>query len=91
NTLLLPSDGDVALSKLGYYDQERNETSASVSLFCDAFDGPYDQTRLMQERVKQNVTTPATYSINFNNNLYTIYQKQGDRVSANLTRIDTRF
>ncbi|CAF4168466.1 unnamed protein product, partial [Adineta steineri] len=29
---------------------------------------PYDQTRLMQERVKQNVTTPATYSINFSKN-----------------------
>ncbi|CAF1144748.1 unnamed protein product [Adineta steineri] len=39
NTLLLPSDGDVALSKLGYYDQGRNEISAGVSLFCDAFDG----------------------------------------------------
>ncbi|CAF4425731.1 unnamed protein product, partial [Adineta steineri] len=39
NTLLLHSDDDVALSKLGYYDQGRNETSAGVSLSCDAFDG----------------------------------------------------
>jgi hypothetical protein len=39
NTMLLHSDGDVALQKLGYYDQGKNETSAGVSLFCDASDG----------------------------------------------------
>ncbi|CAF1182285.1 unnamed protein product [Adineta ricciae] len=39
NTILLHSDGDVALNKLGYYDQGKNETSAGVSLFCDASDG----------------------------------------------------
>ena len=39
NTMLLHSDGDVALNKLGYYEQGRNETSAGVSLFCDASDG----------------------------------------------------
>ena len=38
NTMLLHADGDVALSKLGYYDQGRNETSAGVSLFCEASD-----------------------------------------------------
>jgi hypothetical protein len=39
NTILLHSDGDVALNKLGYYEQGKNETSAGVSLFCDASDG----------------------------------------------------
>lgn len=39
NTLLLHADGDVALNKLGYYDQGKNESSAGVSLFCDASDG----------------------------------------------------
>lgn len=39
NTVLLHADGDVALNKLGYYDQGKNETSAGVSLFCDASDG----------------------------------------------------
>jgi hypothetical protein len=39
NTMLLHSDGDVALNKLGYYEQGKNETSAGVSLFCDASDG----------------------------------------------------
>lgn len=39
NTTLLHSDGDVALSKLGYYEQGKNETSGGVSLFCDASDG----------------------------------------------------
>lgn len=39
NTLLLHPDGDVALNKLGYYEQGKNETSAGVSLFCDASDG----------------------------------------------------
>jgi hypothetical protein len=38
NTILLHADGDVALNKLGYYEQGRNETSAGVSLFCDASD-----------------------------------------------------
>ncbi|CAF4818491.1 unnamed protein product [Rotaria socialis] len=39
NTILLHADGDAALNKLGYYDQGKNETSAGVSLFCDASDG----------------------------------------------------
>ncbi|UJR38901.1 hypothetical protein I4U23_031569 [Adineta vaga] len=39
NTILLHSDGDVALGKLGYYEQGKNETSGGVSLFCDASDG----------------------------------------------------
>jgi hypothetical protein len=39
NTLLLHGDGDVALQKLGYYEQTKNETAAGVSLFCDASDG----------------------------------------------------
>ncbi|UJR24352.1 hypothetical protein I4U23_005729 [Adineta vaga] len=39
NTILLHSDGDVALGKLGYYEQGKNETSDGVSLFCDASDG----------------------------------------------------
>jgi hypothetical protein len=39
NTMLLHSDGDVALNKLGYYEQGKNETSAGISLFCDATDG----------------------------------------------------
>ncbi|CAF1382874.1 unnamed protein product [Adineta steineri] len=34
----IPYNSDAALSKLGYYDQGRNETSAGVSLFCDALD-----------------------------------------------------
>jgi hypothetical protein len=42
NTVLLHSDGDVALNKLGYYEQGKNETSAGVSLFCDASDGIRD-------------------------------------------------
>ncbi|CAF4921457.1 unnamed protein product, partial [Rotaria sp. Silwood1] len=39
NTILLHPDGDVALSKLGYYEQGKNETSGGISLFCDASDG----------------------------------------------------
>lgn len=39
DTMLLHSDGDVALSKLGYYEQGKSETSGGVSLFCEAFDG----------------------------------------------------
>jgi hypothetical protein len=39
NTMLLHADGDVSLTKLGYYEQGRNETAAGVSLFCDASDG----------------------------------------------------
>lgn len=39
NTMLLHSDGDVALHKLGYYEQGKHETSAGISLFCDASDG----------------------------------------------------
>lgn len=39
NTLLIHSDGDVALNKLGYYEQGKNESAAGVSLFCDASDG----------------------------------------------------
>jgi hypothetical protein len=39
NTILLHSDGDVALNKLGYYEQGKNETSAGISLFCEASDG----------------------------------------------------
>jgi hypothetical protein len=39
NTILLHSDGDVALNQLGYYEQGKNETSGGVSLFCDASDG----------------------------------------------------
>jgi hypothetical protein len=42
NTILLHGDGDVALGKLGYYEQGKNETSAGVSLFCDATDGIRD-------------------------------------------------
>ena len=41
NTILLHADGDVALSKLGYYEQGKNETSGGVSLFCEASDGIY--------------------------------------------------
>ncbi|CAF1501841.1 unnamed protein product [Adineta ricciae] len=39
NTLLLHGDGDVALQKLGYYEQGKNETAAGISLFCEASDG----------------------------------------------------
>ena len=38
NTMLLHSDGDIALHKLGYYEQGKHETSAGISLFCDASD-----------------------------------------------------
>jgi hypothetical protein len=41
DTMLLHADDDVALHKLGYYEQGRNETSGGVSLFCDASDGMY--------------------------------------------------
>lgn len=39
NTILVHPDGDVSLSKFGYYEQGKSETSAGVSLFCDASDG----------------------------------------------------
>ena len=42
NIILLNSDGDIALWKLGYYDQGKGESSAGVSLFCDSFDGLRD-------------------------------------------------
>ncbi|CAF1026318.1 unnamed protein product [Adineta steineri] len=117
NTLLLPSDDDVALGKLGYHDQGRNETSAGVSLSCDAFDGickgfirgaSVSQMKTSRPLALFNLFVASTamktahmlqrfYETNEqdgvwpSNNLYTINQKQGDRVTANLTRIDTRF
>ncbi|CAF1527725.1 unnamed protein product [Adineta steineri] len=36
---LIHSDGDVALNKLGYYEQGKNEACGGVSLFCEALDG----------------------------------------------------
>lgn len=39
--MLLHADGDVALHKLGNYEQGRSKTSGGVSLFCDASDGMY--------------------------------------------------
>jgi hypothetical protein len=39
NTIILHPDGDVALQKLGYYEQGKNDASGGVSLFCDASDG----------------------------------------------------
>ncbi|CAF3403835.1 unnamed protein product [Rotaria sp. Silwood1] len=76
NTILLHPDGDVALSKLGYYEQGKNETSGGISLFCDASDGirgVYNrgtdsefEDRLLEERQKQGVKTPSTYSVSMN-------------------------